>query len=55
MKRLHQSELSFGKGRNLGQDEEAEIKGEREGDRDERGTAGTVHCAQARISFMSPI
>ena len=52
MKILHQSELSFSKGSNLRQDEEAERKGKREGDGDVRGRAGTAHCAQDRISIM---
>ncbi len=53
MKRPRQSKLSFGKGRDTGQDEETERKRKREGEEDERGRAGTVHCAQDRISFMS--
>lgn len=40
MKRFHQSKLSFGMGRDTGQEEEAERKRNREGDEDERGRAG---------------
>ncbi len=50
MKRPHQSKLSFVKGRDTGQDEESWRKRKREGDGDERGRAGTVHCAQGHLS-----
>ncbi len=43
LKRLHQSKLSFGKGRDTGQDEETERQRKRGGDEDERGRTGTVH------------
>lgn len=50
MRRLRQSKLSFVKGRYTAQDEETKRK--REGDRDERGRAGTALSAQDRISMM---
>jgi len=53
MKRLDQSKLSFGKGRGRPQDEKTERKRKSECDGDERGRAGTAHCAQNRITIMS--
>lgn len=53
MNRLHQSKLSFVKGRDMGQDEDTEKKRKRESDGDERGKAGNGHWTQDRISIMS--
>lgn len=56
IKRPCQSELSFGKGRDTGEDEETlrKIKREEDGEKDERKSTECIsYCAQDRISIMS--